>query len=159
MVSVTIEYVMLIPLLFAQVIVFPYVASTVSSNWQESQLTIEMQDSADHMASTIQQLYLTVNRDSILEGTITQASPVPVSIGSYHFTVDRTLSDPGDGSAKTLTILLTLDNDAGDMVTSSAILGPNVNWPFSATFRSNSVDASIIVEKFSNGTLAFAFGG
>ena len=82
MVSITVEYVMLIPLLFAQVIVFPFVASTVTTNWQETQRAIEMQDAADHMASTIQQLYLTVNRDAILEGNITQTSPVPVSIAS-----------------------------------------------------------------------------
>lgn len=157
LVSVTVEYVMLIPLLFAQVIVFPYVASTVSSNWQESQLTIELQDAADHMSSTIQQLYLTVNRDEILEGTITQASPVPVTIASYPYTAYGSLSDPPDGSAKIFTVTLTLD-DAGNTVTSSAVIGSNTKWT-SSTFRSTSADASVIVQKFSNGTLAFAFGG
>ena len=157
LVSITVEYVMLIPLLFAQVIVFPYVASTVSSNWQESQLTIEMQDSADHMVSTIQQLYLTVNRDSILEGTITQASPVPVTIASYPYTVEGSLSNPPGDSAKVFTVTLTLD-DIGNTVIASAVIGNNTKWTES-TFRSTSVDASIIVEKFSNGTLAFAFGG
>ena len=157
MVSVTIEYVMLIPLLFTQVIVFPYVASALTSSWQESQLTIEIQDAADHMASTIQQLYITVNRDEILEGTITQSSTIPVSIGSYPYVVDGSLNDPGDGYSKILTVFLTLD-EIGNTATASTVLGPNVKWA-SSSFRSTSVDASVIVEKFSNGTLAFSFGG
>ena len=157
MVSVTIEYVMLIPLLFTQMIVFPLVASTLTSNWQESQLTIEMQDAADHMASTIQQLYITVNRDEILEGTITHGSTVPISIGSNPYSIECSLNDPGDGYSKILTILLTLDN-IGNAVTSSTVLGPNVNW-ISSVFRSTSQNASVVVEKFSNGTLAFSFGG
>ncbi|MBT8171764.1 hypothetical protein KJN74_02695 [Candidatus Bathyarchaeota archaeon] len=157
MVSVTIEYVMLIPLLFTQVIVFPYVASALTSGWQESQLTIEMQDAADHMASTIQQLYITINRDEILEGTITQASTVPISIGSNPYVIDGTLTDPGDGYSKILTIFLTLD-DVGNTVTASTVLGPNVKWA-SSTFRSTSINASVIVEKFSNSTLTFSFGG
>lgn len=157
MVSVTIEYVMLIPLLFTQVIVFPYVASALTSSWQESQFTVEMQDAADHVASTIQQLYITVNRDEILEGTITQSSTIPVSIGSYPYVVDGSLNDPGDGYSKILTVFLTLD-DIGNTATASTVLGPNVKW-ISSDFRSTSVDASIIVEKFSNGTLVFSFGG
>ena len=158
MVSVTIEYVILIPLLFTQVIVFPYVASTMTSDWQETQLTIELQDAADHMASTIQQLYLTINSEEILAGTITQTSPVPVTIGSYPYTVEGTLVDPGDGSSKIFVVTLTLDNDVGNLVTASAALGTNVQWTDSS-FLSTSLDASIIVEKFSNGTLSFTFGG
>ena len=63
--SVTIEYVILIPLLFTQVIVFPLVASTMTNSWQESQRDVALQDIANHVASTIQQLYLAVNRDDI----------------------------------------------------------------------------------------------
>ena len=157
MVSVTIEYVILIPLLFTQVIVFPLVASTMTNKWQETQLTIELQDVADHVASTIQQLYLSVNSDQILTGTVTQASPVPVTIGSYPYTIEGSLNSPPDNSAKVFTVILTLD-DAGNTVTASAVLGTNVQW-VESTFRSTSIDASIIVQKFSNDTLSFSFGG
>jgi hypothetical protein len=78
--SVTIEYVILIPLLFTQVIVFPLVASTITSNWQDKQRDIELQDAANHLASTIQQLYLIMNRDEVLECTVTKTSPVPVTV-------------------------------------------------------------------------------
>ncbi|WNZ28624.1 MAG: hypothetical protein IAX21_08165 [Candidatus Bathyarchaeota archaeon] len=158
MVSVTIEYVILIPLLFTQVIIFPLVASTMTSNWQETQLSIELQDSADHLVSTIQQLYLSVNSNEILTGTVTHASPVPVTIASYPYTVDGQLSNPLDDSAKVFTVILTLDNDVSTTVTASAVLGTNVQW-LESSFRSTSFDASIIVEKFSNGTLSFTFGG
>ncbi|MCW4016347.1 MAG: hypothetical protein NWF06_08255 [Candidatus Bathyarchaeota archaeon] len=155
--NVTIEYVILIPLLFTQVILFPLVASTMASNWQDSQRDIELQDVANHLASTIQQLYLTVNRDEILVGTVTQVSTIPVTVASYSYSVTGSLSDPPDGSAKILIFTLILD-DVGNTVTASAVLGPNVNW-IDSTLRSDSADAYIELQKFSNGTLTFSFGG
>ncbi|PVX24020.1 MAG: hypothetical protein CW691_08865, partial [Candidatus Bathyarchaeum sp.] len=68
--SATIEYVILIPLLFTQVIVFPLVASTMTNSWQDSQRDVALQDIANQVVSTIQQLYLTINRDDILTGTV-----------------------------------------------------------------------------------------
>lgn len=158
MASVTIEYLILVPLLFTQVIVFPLVASTMTSNWQDSQRDTELQDAAGHLASTIQQLYLTVERDEILAGTVTQSSPVPVSIGPYRYTATGSLSTPADPNAsRILTLTLTLE-EVGNTVTAKAVLGPNVEW-ITSTLQSSSLTASIIVQKFSNGTLAFSFGG
>jgi hypothetical protein len=152
--SVTIEYVILIPLLFTQVIVFPLVASTVASNWQDSQREVELQDAANHLASTIQQLYLTLNRDEILECTVTQDSPVPVTVGSYPYNARL---NPPDGSSSILKVTLTLD-EVGNEATASAVLGPDATWTESI-LRSTSTDAEIRVQKFSNGTVAFSFGG
>ena len=158
MTSVTIEYVILIPLLFSQVIVFPFVASTMTSNWQDSQRNIELQDAADHLASTIQQLYLTINNEDILAGTVTQASTLPVTVGSYPYTATGSLSSPSDpDSTRILTVTLTLE-ELGNTVTAAAVLGPNVQW-ITSTLRSNSANASIDVQKFSNSTLVFSFGG
>jgi len=155
--SVTIEYVILIPLLFTQVIVFPFVASTITSNWQDSQRDVELQDAANHLASTIQQLYLTINRDEVLECTITQASPVPVTVGSYPYNATGSLSSLSENSTRILSVTLTLD-DVDNTATAVAVLGPNVSWTDS-TLRSTSTDAYIMVQKFSNGTIAFSFGG
>ena len=155
--SVTIEYVILIPLLFTQVIVFPLVASTMTSNWQNSQRDIELQDAANHLASTIQQLYLTVSRDEILAGNVTQASTIPVTVGSYPYNATGSLSSPSDPNAtRILTVTLTLD-EVGNTATAAAVLGSNVDWTPS-TLRSNSADAYINVEK-ENDTLTFSFGG
>jgi len=156
--SVAIEYVILIPLLFSQVIVFPFVASTMSSSWQDSQRNIELQDAADHLASTIQQLYLTINNDDILAGTVTQSSTLPVTVNSYPYTATGSLSSPSDPeSTRILTVTLTLE-EVDNTATAAAVLGPNVQWTTS-TLRSNSADASIDVQKFSNSTLVFSFGG
>jgi len=156
--SVAIEYVILIPLLFSQVIVFPFVASTMASSWQDSQRDIELQDAADHLASTIQQLYLTINNDDILAGTVTQSSTLPVTVNSYPYTATGSLSSPSDpDSTRILTVTLTLE-EVDNTVTAAAVLGPNVQWTES-TLRSNSADASIDVQKFSNSTLVFSFGG
>jgi hypothetical protein len=156
--SVAIEYVILIPLLFTQVIVFPFVASTMVSSWQDSQRDVELQDAADHLASTIQQLYLTINNEDILAGTVTQASTLPVTVSSYPYTATGSLSSPSDpDSTRILTVTLTLE-ELGNTATAAAVLGPNVQCTQS-TLRSNSADASIDVQKFSNSTLVFSFGG
>ena len=156
--SVAIEYVILIPLLFSQVIVFPFVASTMSSSWQDSQRNIELQDAADHLASTIQQLYLTINNEDILAGTVTQSSTLPVTVNFYPYTATGSLSSPSDpDSTRILTVTLTLE-EVDNTATAAAVLGPNVQWTES-TLRSNSANASIDVQKFSNSTLVFSFGG
>jgi len=157
--SVTIEYVILIPLLFTQVIVFPLVASTIASNWQDSQRDIELQDAANHLASTIQQLYLTLNRDEILECTVTQASPVPVTVGSYPYNATGSLSGLSENSTRILSFTLTMD-EVGNTATASAVLGPNVNWTES-TLRSTATDAYVKVQKLDDEehTIIFSFGG
>ena len=155
--SVTIEYVILIPLLFTQVLVFPFVASTITSNWQDSQRDVELQDAANHLASTIQQLYLTINRDEVLECTVTQASPVPRTVGSYPYDATGSLSSLSANSTRFLSVTLTLD-EVGNTATAAAVLGPNVSWTDSS-LRSTSTDAYIKVQKFSNGTIDFSFGG
>ena len=158
MVSVTIEYVIMIPLLLTQVIVFPYVASTMTSNWQNSQRNIELQDAADHLASTIQQLYLTINSEEVLTSYVTQASTLPITVASYPYTSTASLNNPPDPNAtKIIKVTLTMD-EVGNTVSADAVLGPNVQW-IESTFRSTSPDASINVQKFSNGSLAFSFGG
>jgi hypothetical protein len=127
----------------------------MASSWQDTQRDIELQNAADHLVSTIQQLYLTVNGEDILVGTLIHESPLPVSIGAYPYDAIGSLSDPPDNSAKILTVTLTLDN-VGNTATASVVLGANVNW-VPSTLRSNSVDASIIVEKESD-VLTFSFG-
>lgn len=153
--NVTIEYVILIPILFTQVILFPYVASTMVSSWQNSQRNIEVQDAVDHLVSTIQQLYLTINSEDILVGTVTQESPLPITVGSYSYAATGSLTDPPDNSAKILTITLTLD-EVGNTATASTVLGDNVNW-VPSTLRSGASDAYIIVEKEVD-VLTFSFG-
>jgi hypothetical protein len=148
----------MIPLLFTQVILFPFVAHTMTTNWQNSQREVELQTVADHMASTIQQLYLTIDSQSVLTGYVNQSSTFPITVATYPYTATASLSNPPNPDAtKFLTVTLTLD-EVANTVSADAVLGPYVQWSESI-FRSTSSDASINVQKLSNGTLIFSFGG
>jgi hypothetical protein len=155
-VNVTIEYAILVPLLFAQIIIFPFVASTVTNSWQETQRNVALQEVADHLASTIQQLYLSINNVEISTGNINQTLTLPETVGPYPYTGTCFLNDPPDGSAKILTVTLTLD-DVGNTATGSAVMGNNVEW-VGSILRSNSAETYIEVTK-SGDTLTFGFGG
>jgi len=153
---ITIEHVILIPLLFAQILVFPLAASIMTSSWADARRDVALQGAASHLASTIQQLYLSTNREEIVAGNITQASTVPPTIESYPYTATGNLSVPLDSnSSKVLTLALRLE-EAGNTVTATALLGPNAEWD-GGTLRSNSPDASIKVEKKLDNTIHFSF--
>lgn len=156
---ITIEYVILVPVLFIQILVFPLAASMMTSNWADSHRDIALEDTANHLASTIQQLYLSINRREISAGTVTQASTLPPTIDSYPYTAVGSLFSPSDSnSSKILTVSLTLAK-FGNTATANAVLGPKVLWQEKTIFQSDSPDASIEVQKFANGTLLFSFGG
>lgn len=156
---ITIEHVILVPLLFTQILIFPLAASIIATNWENSRRNAALNDAANHLASTIQQLHLSVNRGEISPGTVTQASTLPPTIDSYPYAAVGSLSDPPDpDSSRILTISLTLEK-VKNTATANAVLGPNVLWAEESIFRSHSPGASIEVQKFANGTLLFSFGG
>lgn len=152
---VTIEHVILVPVLFAQILVFPLAASMMASTWADAQRETELKDAANHLASMIQQIYLSVNREEILAGSITQASTLPPTISSYPYTATGSLK--AVDSSRVLTLSLTLE-EVGNTVTATAVLGPNALWVKKSVFRSTSPDASIEVQKFANDTILFSFG-
>jgi hypothetical protein len=151
----TIEYVMLIPLLFAQIIVFPLVANMMASSWVNTRREAELQGAASNLASTIQQLYLSLNRKEISAGNITQASTLPPTIESYPYTANGSIASLGSNSSSVLTLTLFLENTR-NTATASALLGSNAKWA-GGIFHSNSLSASINVQKLVTGILAFSF--
>jgi hypothetical protein len=154
-VHLTIEYVMLIPLLFAQIIVFPLVANMMASSWVNTRRDAELQGAASNLVSTIQQLYLSLNREEISAGNITQVSTLPPTIESYPYTANGSLTSLGSNSGSVLTLTLILEN-AGNRATASALLGSNARWG-GGIFHSSSLDASINVQKLVNGIIIFSF--
>jgi len=154
---ITIEYVILIPLLFTQIVVFPLAASIMTSSWVGARRDAALQGAASQLASTIQQLYLSINREEIVAGNITQTSTLPQTIESYPYTANGSLTSVDSNSSRILALTLTLER-VGNTATASAVLGPNASWD-GGTLRSNSPDASIKVRKFVNGTLLFSFRG
>lgn len=156
---VTIEYVIMIPILVLQIFLFPLTAGWLMNIWVDSRRTLALQDAASHLGSTIQQLYFSLNHETISAGTTTYSPGLPPFIENYHYigtTALRTVSDPELNSSKVLELTLTLAS-TGTTITTLVILGPNVLWRES-TFISNSTRACVSAEKFPNGTICLYFG-
>lgn len=151
---VSMEYAIMAPILLVQVILIPMATSWMLDVWVTRRRETALQDVASHMGTTIQQLYFSLNREEISVGTTTQASKVPAFIESIPYVV--TASNRTIGNSTIIDLYLALMR-TGVSTTTRITLGPNVVWQQS-TFVSNSTDACIIVEKFSNNTLSFSFG-
>ena len=94
-----------------------------------------------------------------MAGNVTQASTIPLTVDSHPYTATGLLNNPSDpDSTRILTVTLTME-EMGNTVSAVAVLGPNVLWTNGSILQSNSPNASIDVQKFSNGTLVFSFGG
>ena len=154
---VAIEAVILAPLLIVQVILFPFLAYTMSSTWADAAREITLEEAGSQMASTIQQLYLSFNRAEVSAGTMVQASTFHSEISGQSYIVKGFLNQSlALGSGKVLALNLTLQK-LGVRATVRTPLGPNVLWDEQSLFDSSSPNASIKVQKFVNGTLLFSF--
>ena len=153
--NVTMEYVIMVPVLLMQVILIPMATVWMIDVWVDQRKETALQDVASHLGSTIQQLYLSLNREEAGAGTVTQTSNVPPFIESIPYEVDA--SDRRVENSTIIDLHLALIGTSITATThvtlgSNALLGPQ------RTFMSNSTSACIKVEKFSNGTLSFSFG-
>ena len=155
MARVAIEYVIMIPILILQITVFPLAANTMISSWTNERRQVALQEASNHLGSTIQQLYLSLNQEEISAGTVIQASTLPPMIEQYTYTAVGELGAPIDpDSARVLVLTLRLQ-EAGNTATAYVTLGPNVSWE-GGTFQSNSPTAAIKVDKVDS-TLQFSF--
>jgi hypothetical protein len=155
---ITIEYVIMLPLLVLQIILFPLVAGWLMNIWVDSRRTLALQEAASNLGSSMQQIYFTLNHDTIPVGTvITQKSNVPAFIEDYSYTGTATLQTVSTSlnSSKVLKITLRLKT-VGTSVNTSVILGQNVQWSPSI-FISNSTNAGIRAQK--NATICLSFTG
>lgn len=154
---ITIEYVIMVPVLILQIFLFPLTAGWLMNIWVDSRKTLALQEAASHLGSTIQQIYFSLNHETIGAGTVTQKTNIPTFIENHVYTGSATLRtlSQSDSSSKALDITLRI-KDTGFSVTTRVILGNNVVWQ-NSTFVSNSVNAGIIATKFANGTISLAF--
>jgi hypothetical protein len=159
MTHITIEYMIMLPMLILQIFLFPLTASWLMNIWVDSRRTLVLQEAASHLGSTVQQLYFSLNHETISAGTATYSPELPPFIENYYYTANATLravSGSADAS-KVLKITLTLAKTKIS-VTTSVILGSNVLWKPSV-FVSNSTNAIVSAEKLSDGTIRLCFGG
>ena len=151
---VSLEYVIMVPILIVQVILIPVATGWMMDVWVSRRRENELRDVASHMGTTIQQLYFSLNREEIIAGTTTQTPEVPPSIEFLPYYITASSQKYENSTLIDLNLALT---GTDITVMTRVTLGPNVLWQDS-TFLSNSTNPCVIVEKFSNGTLSFSFG-
>jgi hypothetical protein len=159
MVHVTIEYMIMIPLLILQIFLFPLTASWLMTTWIDSRRNLALQDVAGHLASAIQQLYFSLNHATMLAGRITYAAGLPPFIEDLPFAADATLrptTAPSVNSSNVIDLTVRLVGTR-NMVKTEIVLGPDIDWRQS-TFVSNSTKAAVTAQKFANNqTIALWF--
>ena len=160
MAHITIEYIIMIPVLVMQIFLFPLAANWLMNIWVDSRRTLALQDVASHLGSTLQQLYFSLNHGTISAGTVTYSPKFPPLIEDSVYAASatlRTVLDPMMNSSKVLDLTVRLIS-SGKAVAISVVLGPNVLWQTS-TFSSNSTNARVTATKSSNGTITLGFAG
>jgi hypothetical protein len=156
---VTIEYVIMMPVLILQIFLFPIFANSLMNTWVDSRKTLALQDVAGHLGSAAQQLYFSLNHDTIPAGKVTYSPGLPPFIESSYYTANATLmSSTGPASNSSFLQLTVKLVGTSNSVTTNVVLGSNVSWQQSI-FMSNSTNACVSAQKFSNGTISLRFGG
>jgi hypothetical protein len=148
----------MIPVLILQIFLFPLTASWLMNIWVDSRRTLALQEVASHLGSTIQQLYFSLNHETISAGTATYSPGLPPFIENYNYIGNATLravSGSAD-SSKVLSITLTLAKTK-ITVTTLVTLGSNALWQPSV-FVSNSTHACVSAMKNATGTITLYFG-
>jgi hypothetical protein len=126
------------------------------NGWVDSRRTLALQETASHLGSSMQQLYSSLNHDSISAGNVTNRLDTPPFIEGYAYTGTAALRNASDpNSARILDVTLRLVG-TGIVATSSVTLGENVLWG-NSTLMSNSINAGISAAKLGNGTIQLAF--
>ena len=160
MAHITMEYMIMLPVLIMQIFLFPLTANWLMNIWVDSRQTLALQDVAGHLGSTIQQLYSSLNHESISTGTAAYSPNLPPFIEGHPYrgtAVLHAVSEPAINSTRILELTVTMTT-TGNTVTVSVVLGSNASWQDS-TFISNSTYANLNAEKFTNGTICLYFNG
>jgi hypothetical protein len=157
MAHITIEYMIMIPVLIMQIFLFPIAASVIMNTWGDSTTTIQLQTTAGHMGSSIQQLYYTMNHGSMSDGSMKITLDVPPIINGRAYTTTLNHVTHLDTSYQIMNVTLKI---IGTQVQTSTLvtLGQNVNWTQNLAFNSTSHDLSLIATKTSNSIL-ISYGG
>jgi hypothetical protein len=147
---ITLEYMIMIPVLLAQIIVFPYLAITIRDSWLGSNVNLELQEICSNLSSSMQQLYYTMDHASISSGTLSAKINNPTIIGDGY---GNFYSYP-NSNVRILNLTLTVLGPGGSTST-LVTLGDNAAWQNNSVFPSNST--SITATKTSD-SITLSFG-
>jgi hypothetical protein len=157
--QITLEYMILIPVLILQLFLFPLTVGYIMNNWVDQRRTLELQETASHLGSTIQQVYFSLNHTTIQTGTLTSTLGIPPSLEGYSYTGNaswRLNQGSGGSSGQVLDVTLRFVG-LSISTTTSVVLGQNVEWQ-NSTLKSYSSGSCLIAQKCPNGTIAISFG-
>ena len=156
--QITIEYMIMVPMLIMQIFLFPLTAGWLMTHWVDSRQTLALQETASHLGSSIQQVYSALNHASIATGNVSSRLAVTPFIEGYAYRGNASLRAAEANSSQFLDITLTFMGNSIE-ATTSVTLGSNVNWDADSAFASNSTNANLVAEKLSNNTILLSFEG
>ncbi len=144
--SIAIEYMIMIPVLIVQIFIFPLTASVIMDTWVDSRMTIELQETAGHVGSSIQQLYYIMNHASMSAGTMTITLDTPPLIEGHAYTTTLTHVTHLDNSYQIMNVTLKLMGTK-DHTSTLVTLGQNVDWQENLSFNSTAHSLNIVATK------------
>jgi hypothetical protein len=156
--QITIEYMIMIPMLILQIFLFPLTAGWIMNTWVDSRQTLALQENASHLGSSIQQVYSALNHVSISTGTVRSRLEVTPFIEGYAYRGNASLREAETNSSQFLDITLKFMGSNIE-TTTSVTLGSNVNWDPASSFYSNSTNANLVAVKMSNDTILMYLEG
>jgi len=146
----------MVPVLIMQIFIFPFAATMMMDTWVDSRRELVLQETAGHLGSSIQQLYYTINRASISNGSLTLKLDTPPSIEGYAYTITLHNATNSNAQARIMNITLNLVGARG--ATSTLVtFGENAAWQDNALYLSNST--SINATKTSSGSILLSLEG
>ena len=154
---ITIEYMIMIPVLIMQIFLFPLTATIIMDNWADSRQTLQLEQVAGHLGSTIQQLYYTVSHASMANGSMRVNLDIPETIEQHPYSVTLGNVTHQEDSYRIMNI--TLRSLSRDIYCSTLVtLGDNVNWQSNVSFNSTNLNLSLTATKTLN-TIELTVGG
>jgi hypothetical protein len=157
--QITIEYMIMIPVMILQIFLFPYVAVTLMDNWTAQRQTIELQDVASQLGSTVQQMYYIINHASVSGGSASMkvAIDIPETVDGIAYTVTISHASNVDSSYQVMNVTLYINK--GSASTSTLVtLGDNINWQNNISFSSLTRDLTLAATKTAS-TITLTVGG
>lgn len=155
--SIAIEYMIMVPVLIVQIFIFPLTASVIMNTWTDSRMTIELQGTAGHIGSSIQQLYYTINHESMSNGSMSITLDTPPLIEGYAYTTTLRHVEHLDTSYQIMNVTLKLLGTK-DQASTIVTLGQNVDWQENLSFLSGSQPIVLNADKTSN-SIWLSLGG
>jgi len=145
----------MLPIMLLQIFLFPYVATVITDNWTTEHRTLELQDIAGHIGSSIQQLYLSINRIDT-PCTMKLDLDIPTSIDGYAYTVTLGHATQVDSSYKVMNVTLQYISTKGSCST-LVTLGDDVEWNIDS-FNSTQTNLTLIATE-TGGNIQLTLGG